>query len=238
LTRPALLITGAAKRLGRHTALRFARAGYDVALHYNGSQSDAEQTAKDIRAAGSDCELFQADLSDPLQYLSLITRAHQAFPRLSVLVNNASVFDAGSFLDSDAEFYQKEFQVNTTAPIFLTQAFAKVVKRGAVVNMLDTKITESKHSYFFYLLSKKTLAEFTKMAAVELGPNIRVNAVCPGHILPGGAWGEEYQQRLQPTLPLQKIGTLDDVAEAVYSLASNNGLTGQFLFIDGGEHLL
>lgn len=236
--RPALLITGAAKRVGRAVALHFARNGYDIALHYNGSHKEAESTGNEIRAAGVACELLQADLSDSATYSPLVGRAHKLFPRLSVLVNNASVFDPGRFLEGDVALFEQEMRVNATAPIFLTQAFAKQVKRGAVVNMLDTKILSHKHRYFYYLLSKKTLAEFTRMAAVELGPHIRVNAVCPGHILPGGEWGEEYQQRLEPTLPLAKIATLDEVASAVYSLSNTNSLTGQFIFVDGGEHLL
>lgn len=237
-TRPALLITGAARRVGRSLALYFARHGYDVALHYHQSVKDAEGTANEIRALGAACELIEADLADREQYNALIARAYTAFPHLCALVNNASVFDAGHFVESDFKLYDKEFRINTEAPIFLTQAFAKYVGSGAVVNMLDTKITDYKHSYFFYLLSKKTLAEFTKMAAVELAPHIRVNGVCPGHLLPSGPWGEDYQKQLETTLPMKKVATLDEVATAVYTLITTPGLTGQFIFTDGGEHLL
>ncbi len=238
MDRPALLVTGAARRIGREMALHFAARGYDVALHYHQSQDDAERTASEVRDHGVVCELFRADLTDAASYAPLVAGAHTAFPRLSVLVNNASVFDAGGFMEGDEALFAKEFRINTQAPIFLTQAFAEKVKRGAVVNMLDTKITSNKHRYFYYLLSKKTLAEFTKMAAVELGPQLRVNGVCPGHILPGGEWGEEYRARLEPTLPLGKVATLDEVAGAVYYLAENTGITGHCLYIDGGEHLL
>jgi len=236
--RPAALITGSAKRVGRAIALHFAERGFDIALHYNHSKDDAEQTASDIRALGVGCKLFPADLASHAALAPLVSLVHTAFPNLSVLINSASTFDAGRFMESDIALYQKEFAINTQAPIFLTQAFAKIVKQGAVVNMLDTMITNNKHSCFFYLLSKKTLAEFTKMAAVECAPNIRVNGVCPGYILPGGEWNDEYKKRLEPTLPLQKTASLYDVAEAVYSLATNSAITGQFLFIDGGEHLL
>ena len=238
MTRPAILITGAAKRVGKAIALHFARTGYDVVLHYHHSQAEAEKVADEIRVLGGACELLQADLADPAQVAPLVTRAYGLFPALSVLVNNASVFDAGKFMESDVALYEKEFRINTQAPIFLTQAFAKYVGSGAVVNMLDTKIVRHKHSHFFYLLSKKTLAEFTKMAAIELAPHVRVNAVCPGFLLPGGGWGEDYQARLEPNLPLQKIATLDEVVKAVYSLTENKSLTGQCLFVDGGEHLL
>lgn len=238
MTRPAVLITGAARRIGRSLALYFAARGYDVALHYHRSQSDAEQTAADVCALGVSCDLFPADLADITQYAPLVAGAYERFPALSVLVNNASLFDAGCFLESDAALYEQQFRINTQAPIFLTQAFAKIVGRGAVVNMLDTKITAHAHSHFFYLLSKKTLAEFTKMAAIELAPHIRVNGVCPGHILPSAAWGADYEARLEARLPLRRIATLDEVVSAVYSLCDNNSLTGQWLFVDGGEHLL
>ncbi len=238
MTRPAILITGAARRVGKAIALHFARTGYDVALHYNHSQAEAEKVAEEIRALGVRCELLQADLADSVQVAPLVTRAYAAFPTLAILVNNASVFDAGKLMESDAALYEKEFRINTQAPIFLTQAFAKYVGAGAVVNMLDSKIVRNKHSHFFYLLSKKTLAEFTKMAAIELAPHLRVNAVCPGFLLPSGGWGEDYQERLEPNLPLQKIATLDEVVKAVYSLCENKSLTGQCLFVDGGEHLL
>ncbi|MDX2074045.1 MAG: SDR family oxidoreductase [Alphaproteobacteria bacterium] len=236
--RRALLITGGAQRVGKAVSLYFAAQGYDVALHYRRSQAEAEKTAGEIRALGAACALLQADLADPTQYADLVARAYHHFPALSVLVNNASVFDAGRFMESDAALYEQEFRINTQAPIFLTQAFAKYVGRGAVVNMLDTKIVHHRHSHFFYLLSKKTLAQFTKMAAMELAPHVRVNAVCPGFLLPGGGWGDDYQQRLEPNLPLQKIATLDEVAKAVYSLCDNSSLTGQCIFVDGGEHLL
>lgn len=237
MTRPAILITGAAKRVGRAVALYFAARGYDVALHYHRSQAEAESVASEIRALGVACALVRADLADSAQWSLVVAEAYQLFPSLAVLVNNASVFDAGRFLASDLAHYEQEFRINTQAPIFLTQAFAQTVESGVVVNMLDTKITRHQHSHFFYLLSKKTLAAFTQMAAVELAPRIRVNAVCPGYLLPGGGWTEEYQARLEPTLPLQKIATLDEVAGAVYSLVENKSLTGQCLFVDGGEHL-
>lgn len=236
--RKAVLITGAAKRIGRGLAHYFAAHGYDVALHYHRSHTDAESLAQELRMAGAACELFCADLSDATAYDGLIAAAYRAFPRLSVLVNNASVFDPGGFLDADLALWQHELRINAEAPIFLTQAFARQVKRGAVVNLLDSKITAAKHRYFYYLLSKKLLAEFTIMAAAELGPHIRVNGVCPGHILPDPTWGEGYQAQLEPKLPLGKIATLDEVAAAVYSLAEAPGITGQFIFIDGGEHLL
>jgi pteridine reductase len=236
--RQAVLVTGGARRLGKEIALHLASRGFDIALHYNRSQSEAQYVAKQVKALGVDCELFQADLEDANTYQPLIQKAHTKFANLSALVNNASVFDTGSFLEGDVALYEKEFRTNLQAPIFLTKAFAEEVEQGAVVNMLDTCITQHKHSYFYYLLSKKALFEFTRMAALELAPAIRVNGVCPGYILPSGDWGAEYQQRLEARLPMGKTATIADVVHAVHLLISTPSVTGQSLFIDGGEHLL
>jgi NAD(P)-dependent dehydrogenase (short-subunit alcohol dehydrogenase family) len=238
MMREAVLITGGARRLGKEIALHLAASGYDVALHYNRSHAEAEYVAKHIREMGVECEVLHANLEHATAYGPLIQKAQARFPHLSVLINNASVFDVGSFMDGDVALYEKEFRTNLQAPIFLTQAFAQAVEKGAVVNMLDTCVTQHKHSYFYYLLSKKSLFEFTKMAAIELAPSIRVNGVCPGYILPSGDWGADYQRELESRLPMRKIATVADIVQAVHLLISTTSITGQCLFIDGGEHLL
>jgi pteridine reductase len=234
----AVLVTGGARRLGSEIALHLAAKGYDIALHYNRSASEAAYVARRIGELGVRCELLQADLEDAGSYMPLIRQAHGAFPHLCALVNNASVFDVGSFLDGDVALYEREFRTNTQAPIFLTQAYAQVVGKGHVVNMLDTCVTQHKHSYFYYLLSKKTLFEFTKMAAMELAPAIRVNGVAPGYILPADGWGEDYRARLEARLPMRRTATVGDIVQAVELLVTTDAMTGQCLFIDGGEHLL
>ncbi len=234
----AALVTGAARRVGRELALHLAANGYDIALHYHTSKKEARATAADIRALGRRCELFSADLADGRHWPGLIEKAHAAFAGLSVLVNSASVFDRGGLADGDAALFEKEFRINLTAPVFLTQAFARQVGRGVVVNMLDSRITQNKHPYGFYLLAKKALAEFTRMAAVELGPDIRVNGVCPGYVLPPEGWDDHYRASLEKRLPLGKTATVDDIAKAVWALIANESLTGQFLFVDGGESLI
>jgi NAD(P)-dependent dehydrogenase (short-subunit alcohol dehydrogenase family) len=234
----AVLITGGARRLGKEIALHLAAKGFDIALHYNQSQSEATYVARRIEELGVRCALLQADLEDSSGYEPLIRATHSAFPHLCALVNNASVFDTGSFLDGDAALFDKEFRTNVQAPIFLTQAFAQIIGKGHVVNMLDTCVTQHKHSYFYYLLSKKTLYEFTKMAAAELAPNIRVNGVAPGYILPADGWGEDYRVKLEARLPMKRIATVTDIVQAVELLITTDAMTGQCLFIDGGEHLL
>ncbi len=236
--RQAVLVTGAAKRVGRGIVLHMAQLGFDIALHYHNSQSEAEQTAEDVIKTGVHCQIFQADLLDAAVYESLIKKVHGAFPALTALVNNAAVFDRGHFMESDVALYQKEFRINFEAPVFLTQAFAKHVNKGAVVNMIDATVTRQMISYFFYSLSKKSLLEFTRMAARELAPDIRVNAVCPGYLLPAEGWGDDYRQQLEKTLPLGKIASVEDVAQVVAMLIQTPSLTGQVIYVDGGESLL
>jgi len=234
----AVLITGAARRLGKEIALYLAGKGFDIALHYNTSRAEAEYVAHRICDMGVACEFFQADLEDSRTYRPLVEKVYKRFPHLSVLINNASLFEVGSFMDGDVELYEKQFRTNLQAPVFLTQAFAESVEKGSVINMLDTCITRHKHSYFYYLLSKKALYEFTTMAAVDLAPNIRVNGICPGYILPSEGWGEEYRSRLEQRLPMGKTATVSDIVQAVQLLIATDAINGQCLFIDGGEHLV
>ncbi len=236
--KPAALVTGAARRLGRQIALHLASNGYDIALHYNTSEGEAKKTAAEITALGARCEILKADLADTAVYETLVSKAHKAFPGLSALVNSASIFERAPLMESDAALYEKEMTVNLQAPVFLTQAFARTVKQGCVVNLLDANVTTYNHPYFFYLLSKKALLEFTRMAAAQLGPAIRVNGVCPGFTLPPEGWDKTFQAKLEARLPLKKIATPEDIAQAVHLLIHTQSLTGQVLFVDGGESLL
>jgi NAD(P)-dependent dehydrogenase (short-subunit alcohol dehydrogenase family) len=234
----AVLITGGAKRLGKGIALALAGAGYDVALHYNGSATEAKEVSQEIESRGGKCALLQADLSDAKTAKHLVTQAKSEFAHLNALVNNASVFGYKNFLDTDEAFFDTQMDVNFKAPFFLTQQFAKEVQQGAVVNMLDTFITKQSPNYFAYLLSKKLLAEFTLAAAGSLGPHIRVNGVAPGVILASDEKDADYIEKRKEANPLKKTGSVRDVAEAVKLLLDNAALTGQVLFIDGGEHTL
>lgn len=234
----AALITGGAKRLGREIALTLARAGYDIALHYHTSESEARILQQEIETLGRQCFLIEADLSEPRTYELVVAYAHDKLPHLNLLVNNASVFERGSLRAGNMEHSARQFRLNFEAPVFLAQEYVKRVGHGAIVNMLDTQITAYQHSFGFYLLSKKALAEYTKMAAVEFGPQVRVNGVCPGYILPAHEFNDEYRDKLKDRLPMKKIATPQDIADAVLVLAENQSLTGQFLFIDGGESLI
>ncbi len=233
----AVLITGAAKRIGRAMALGFAHAGYDIALHYNRSQKEAQATGEAIEACGRKCVLLQQDLQDLENIPTLVVDAQKAFSYLGLLINNASTFQRVSFAETTPDILMGEFTRNFAQGFFLTQAFAKIIKKGAVINMLDTAIHTNRSTHVPYLLSKKLLHEFTLMAAKELAPDIRVNAVSPGFILPTEGANNRDPKQYAASLPSRRQPTTDEVARAALMLAENDSMFGQVLYIDGGERL-
>lgn len=234
----AALITGGAKRVGREIALALAEQGYDIALHYFKSQAEAQTLKKEIEAMGRKAQIFSFDLVDTQAIEPWICEIAGLFPALELLVNNASIFERTSFADSTVADFTNHMAINAAAPIFLTKAFAKHVKHGQVINLLDTNITDTHGSHFFYLLSKKTLADFTRMAARELGPQIRVNAVCPGVVLPSDQQPMGYEENLAKRLPMAEQSSVEDIVRAVNYLLDATHITGQLLFTDSGQHLL
>jgi NAD(P)-dependent dehydrogenase (short-subunit alcohol dehydrogenase family) len=235
----AALITGGAKRIGKVVALKLAAAGYDIALHYHTSKKEAEETAKEIRALGVDCTLFPSALNNQKDAYALIAQATNTYKHLNVLINSASIFERRSFMETDEAQLEENFAVNFKVPFFLTQAFAKATKEKAhVVNMLDTYILRHNGHYFSYLLSKKTLAEFTKMAARELAPRIHVNAVCIGVTTLSENLDQDFVAQKLKHLPDKKLVKPEEISAAILSLIQSSYLNGQLLFVDSGDHLL
>ena len=237
-TRPAIAITGGAKRIGAALSRYFAQQGYDIALHYNSSAALAHELKDEIEAMGVSCHLFQQDLMDTAMLPAFMAKLLHTMPNCQALINNASVFERASFQQTDEALFDRQFNANFKAPFFLSQAFATDGRQGAIINILDTEIVGSHGSHFAYLLSKKALAEFTTMAARALGPNVRVNAVCPGCILPSDQNEEAYEKKVEAVIPLRSHPGTDDVAQAVYWLVSQAHITGQLIFVDGGKHVL
>ncbi len=238
MTTKAVLVTGAARRLGKRIALYLAANGYDIALHYHNSHVAAQQTKQEIQELGQKCEIFLCDLSQPDKFDAVLDHMFEAFPNCDSLVNNASVFERMKYTDTKEEFFDEQFAVNFKAPFFLTQGFARRNPDCSIVNIVDTAVTTNSVSHFAYLLSKKSLLEFTAMAARDLAPRGRVNAVLPGTVLPSHRDSAEYIEKLEHTLPAGRLATVEEVSLAVYNLLQNDALNGQNIFIDGGAHLL
>ena len=148
------------------------------------------------------------------------------------------VFIPSNFKDEGSELYDKEMTINFKIPYLLTKAFAKVYAKGNIINFVDTKVEKNKTVHLDYILSKKLLKDFTKISAVELAPNIRVNGIGPGLILPPPGKDESYLWDLAKNIPLKTIGNLEEILKAVQFILDSQFFTGQILYIDGGEHLV
>jgi len=232
-----ILITGGAKRIGASIALHLAHYGYSIALHYNHSRKDAADLAKEIQSLQVGCDIFGANLENSKDVTALIPKVRKKFPDLKFFVNNASIFEKSTLREGNIKDFDREFAINLRAPFILASQFAKHIKEGAIINILDTNVSKDKTSHVSYLLAKKSLAELTRIAALELAPDIRVNAVAPGLILPPDSKGKDYLDRLAKNIPLKRKGEPVDIARAVQFLIENTYLTGQTIFVDGGEHL-
>ena len=231
------LVTGAAKRLGREVALHLAQEGYTIALHYHRSKAQAMSTAQAIYKTGGRCELFSCDLADEAQILKLVPQVFKAFPNLNVLVNSASIFLPNRFGAADLALFKTHWDVNFKAPYVLACAFARLVKKGQVINFIDAQVVKYKTDYADYLMTKKALMEFTRMAAVQWGPRIRVNGISPGMILaPVNNQPDDRLKRARQ-IPLQRTGRTANILQSVRFLLENDYITGQIIANDGGENL-
>jgi len=232
------LITGGAKRLGKEMALSLAQKGWDVALHFRNSESDAETTRQRIEKTGVVCRLFQANLERAHEAVDMLRKVLKEFPELDLLVNNASVFDESPLATVDEEVFDRQFDVNFKSPFFMTQQYTKNCRSGHVVNILDTKIQSNRAGRFTaYNLSKKALMHLTQMSAIDLAPRFRVNAIAPGPVLKAShASEEEFQIRIQQT-PLKLEIPGSSIVSALNYLIENPNLTGEILYCDNGSHL-
>lgn len=233
----AALVTGGAKRIGAAVCVGLAEMGYDIALHCLNSKTDAERTARAVRDAGVRCEIFRADLSRPANAAKLVAAAAKKLGGLSVLVNNASVFEKGEFGGVTEKQLERDMAVNFKSPFFASQEFARGGREGLIVNMLDARITKNHTMHFSYNISKKCLYHFTLAAAKALGPAVRVNAVCPGPVLREESSTAADFRRMGEKTPLGTTGEAGHVRLAVEYLVNNPFVTGEALFVDGGQHI-
>lgn len=235
--RGTAFVTGGAKRIGRVIAFDLADKGFHIALHYRNSEREADEVAKKIQCSGRKCHLFHCDFNDMDAVTALIPRVFDRFPDCNLLINNSSVFERARLMDTDVRLFDRQFNTNFKAPFFLSRDFARLCSEGQIINILDTKISSPHIEYFVYSLTKKTLFEFTRMAAKELGPSIRVNSISPGLILPSKYRNKEDFKQMEKKIPLKKTGEPKNLISAVNFLIDNDFITGECIFVDGGEHL-
>jgi hypothetical protein len=240
-SRPVVLVTGAARRVGRAIALDLAGHGFDVAVHYRGSAAEAELTARDCAALGARAQPFQADLSDEAAARALLPAVVQAFGGVDAVVNNASDFaydDPSSF---SYALMERQWRANTAPAIVLAQALHQHVtarsSTGCVVNLLDQKLWNQNPDYFSYTLSKAALEAATTMLAMGLAPALRVCGVAPGVTLVSGPMDETEFHSAHRMTPLRRSSTPEDIGRAVRFLIESPAITGTTLLVDGGQHL-
>ncbi len=243
------LVTGAAKRLGREMALYLARRGYDVAVHYASSRVEAEALAQDIRALGRRSGVFAADLLVEAEVQALIPKVRAELGALSLLVNNASIFEYDSITNATRESWDRHLESNLRAPYVLTQHFARQcppvgrddrgepVASGLIVNMIDQRIHKPTPEFSSYTIAKMGLWALTKTAAQGLAPTIRVNGIGPGPTLQGPSQSaSDFAAQRAATL-LGRGANPADITAALGFLIDSPSVTGQMIAVDGGQHL-
>ncbi len=234
------IVTGGAVRLGKALALTLAEHGARVVVHYGSSAGPAQATVRQIQALGSDALAIQADLSQPGQTPSIVERAATHFGQVDVLVNSAAVFEPGTWDDTTEANWDNHFAINLKSPFFLSQAFAVHVGReraGHIVNIADWRGVRPGTGHVAYTLTKAALIAMTKSLAQALAPNIQVNAIAPGMILPPPGQDQAYLERWAHQIPAQRVGSPEEVARALIFLLRSDFVTGELIFVTGGQHL-
>ncbi len=235
----AALITGAGRRIGRAIALALSHAGYAVVLHANSSRAEAEKLAAEIVSAGGRAAVVLADLTQHDAVRGLVPAAG-AFGALTLLVNNAGVFEPDEIETLDRARLERALAVNLMAPLFLAQAFAAQAPKDAgasIVNIVDQRVFKPTPRFFSYTLSKSALHGATTTLAQGLAPHVRVNAVAPGPTLPSPRQSEAQFAAQVVSLPLERGPAPEEIAAAVLYLAQAGSVTGVTLAVDGGQHL-
>jgi pteridine reductase len=235
------IVTGAAVRLGKAQALAMAEQGARLVIHYNTSSRPADGVIRQIQSMGSDAIAVQADLSQPSTAPGIIEQAVARFGQVDILVNSASIFEPGRWDDTTEQNWDRHFDINLKSPFLLTQAFAKQVGREGrahIVNLVDWRAVSPGTGHFAYTLTKAALITMTKSLAQALAPNIQVNAIAPGLILPPPGMGPKYLDARAPQIPLQRTGSAGEIVKALLYLLDADFVTGEVLYVTGGEHLL
>ena len=234
------LVTGGADRIGKAVTVHLAQQNYNLVLHYNSSKEKAQELKEELESIYADItvELLQINFLKDNDFDEIFTELKKKKITIDILVNCASDFIPSGFREKGSELLDKEMTINFKIPYLLTKAFASVYGKGNIINFVDTKVAKNNTVHLDYILSKKLLSDFTKISAVELAPNIRVNAIAPGLILPPEGKDESYLLSLAQHIPLKTIGNLEEILKAVQFILDSNFFTGQILYIDGGEHLV
>ena len=244
------LVTGAARRLGRAMALELARAGHDLAIHYSGSAEEAATAADEVRALGRRAVTLQADLTVEAEMQTLLPRAAEALGApVTVLVNNASIFDYDNIATATRSSWDRHLESNLRAPFVLTQAMAAQVPdpltdengepqaQGLIVNMIDQRVLKPTPEFMTYTIAKMGLWALTRTSAQALAPRVRVNAIGPGPTMQGARQSAEHFAGQRAATILNRGADPAGICDALRYFLTARAVTGQLICVDGGQHL-
>ena len=237
-----ILITGAAKRIGKEMALSFFNKGWDIVIHYNSSKEEAEALADQMNSErNNSAMLVQANLDNANEVEMLVEKILSKNGSIDALINNASTFYPTPIGTFSEENWNALMGSNLKAPLFLIQSFYKELEKnkGFIINVTDINVDRALVNHSVYLAAKSGLQTLTKSLAKELAPNIRVNAIAPGAILepPNTDWTAEQKNNIINAVPMRRMGTEKDIVDAAIYLSEAEYVTGQILNIDGGKSL-
>jgi pteridine reductase len=236
---PVALVTGGAVRIGRAISSALAEDGYRLIIHYNSSSGPADELVDEIRSAGGEAVAIGADLADADAVRRLAAEAVDAFGGIDVLINNASVFPSERLEETDEALWDHTIAVNLRAPFFLVRHLAATLRerKGVVINMADLAGIQAWEAYAAHGISKAGVIHLTQVAARSLAPDVRVNGIAPGTVLPPESMSDEEVRQLAERAPLKKNGSPEDVVRALRYLLSADFVTGETLVVDGGRLL-
>ena len=237
-----IFITGAAKRIGKEIAITFKELKWNIIIHYNSSKDDAEKLASEINNENKDTAMIvQGNLDKTEDVANIISEVKNMFPTIDLLINNASTFYPTPIDEISENHWEKLVGSNLKGPLFLIQGLKEKLKssKGSIINITDTNLSKGVANYSIYSAAKAGLESVTKGLARELAPEIKVNAIAPGAMLepPDVTWTEEQKNKVIDSIPLKRMGSEKDIAEAVKFLAHSQYITGQIIKVDGGRSL-
>jgi NAD(P)-dependent dehydrogenase (short-subunit alcohol dehydrogenase family) len=239
LLNKTVLITGSARRIGRHIAIALAQNGADILIHHAHSPAEAESIRQEIQALGRHAEVLQANLSDPTQTQALADQIILHKP-VYALINNAAIFEPASFRETDLASWQRHLDINLTAPFLLSKAFASQIEPGSlgkIINILDWRAMRPGDDHFPYSISKAGLASLTQALAVSLAPDVNVNGLAFGAVLPPSDGGKA--EKVLKDTPIKRLASLDEVSQTILFLLTGPAyMTGDIIYLDGGRHLV
>lgn len=237
-----IFITGGAKRIGKEIALNFKELGWNIIIHYNSSKEDAEDLANRINKDNPDsAKTVQGNLDVQEDIEKILNEVDGMFPTIDLLINNASTFYPTPIDEISEDHWEKLIGSNLKGPLFLIHGLKNELKKsqGSIINITDTNLSKGVANYSIYSAAKAGLEAVTKGLARELAPEIKVNAIAPGAMLepPDVTWTEDQKNKVIESIPLNRMGSEQDIAEAVKFLAHSEYITGQVIKVDGGRSL-